>query len=226
MGNQHSSNSSYSSHSSKRSHSHSERENTSPGSKEGSKENKKKHISKSATKKILKAWAPPPGDGVPGEATRLAKSWVKAKNERNMIKLLQLAHPEACYRLPAEGICIPMRSFIEAIMELSDAFPDLEYKFADAAEPREGVAVLYEYYATGTHTGRGYNFQNKPIVPISNVKVLDGPVVKTITIKGGKIIDFLVYAPLGNTVGPLAFYNGAMEAHLAKKTQAMALEGQ
>ena len=66
-----------------------------------------------------------------------------------------------------------MRQFIDAIMELSDAFPDLEYKFADAAEPRDGVAVLYEYYATGTHTGRGYTFQNKPVVPVTKAKVLE-----------------------------------------------------
>ena len=169
--------------------------------------------SKTTAKQILKAWCPPEGDGVPGEATRLAKAWVKAKNDRDMMTLYRLAHEDACYRLPAEGICIPMRQFIDVIFELADAFPDLTYKFADAAEPRSGVAILYEYYATGTHTGQSYSFQGKRSIPITKEKVLDGPVVKTITIKNGKIIDFLVYAPLGNTVGPLAFYKATKEAH-------------
>ncbi|KAL3893535.1 MAG: hypothetical protein SGARI_008120, partial [Bacillariaceae sp.] len=100
-----------------------------------------------------------------------------------MISLYKLADVDACYRLPAEGICIPMRQFIDIIMELADSFPDLEYKFADAAEPKSGVAVLYEYYATGTHTGRAYSFQGKKSVPVTKEAVLDGPVVKTITIK-------------------------------------------
>ena len=168
---------------------------------------------KISAKKVLKSWAPPMGEGVPGEATRLAKAWVQAKNERNMMKLLQLAHPDACYRLPAESICIPMRDFIETIFALCDSFPDLEYKYADAAEPRQGSAVLYEYYATGSHTGTSYSFQGLPDIPPNHVKVLDGPVVKTITVKDGKIIDFLVYAPLGNRVGPLAFYEASKIKH-------------
>lgn len=172
---------------------------------------------KKTAKAILKSWAPPVGDGVPGEATRLAKAWVQAKNERNMMKLISLAHPEACYRLPAENICIPMRDFIDTIFALADSFPDLTYKFADAGEPRLGSAVLYEYYATGTHTGAGYSFQGRTMIPPTNVQVLDGPVVKTITVQNGKIIDFLVYAPLGNRVGPLAFYEAAKNKVCEKK---------
>lgn len=178
------------------------------------------NANKMSAKKVLKSWAPPVGKGVPGEAVRLAKAWVKAKNERNMMKLLQLAHPEACYRLPAESICIPMRDFIETIFALADSFPDLEYKFADAAEPRPGSAVLYEYYAEGTHTGAPYSFHGKSGIPPNHTKFLDGPVVKTITVKNGKIIDFLVYAPLGNRVGPLAFYEATRNKHREMKALA------
>ena len=164
-------------------------------------------------KKVLKKWTPPEGEGKSGEAVRLAKAWVKAKNERDMDKLLELADPSACYRLPAENICIPMRDFLQAIFTLGEAFPDLEYEFADAAEPYSGVAVLYDYYATGTHTGKAYSFMGKTEVPPTGVHVVDGPIVKTFTIKNGKIIDFLVYAPLGNTVGPLAFYRATKDKH-------------
>ena len=108
-----------------------------------------------------------------------------------------------------------MRKFIDTIFALCDSFPDLEYKYMDAAEPRAGSAVLYEYYASGTHTGVQYSFQGLPGIPPNHASVLDGPVVKTITVKDGKIIDFLVYAPLGNTVGPLAFYKGTKKMHRA-----------
>lgn len=170
-----------------------------------------------SAKKALKSWIPPDGEGKSGEATRLAKAWVEAKNDRDMKKLVELAHPQACYRLPAEDICMPMRDFIEIIFALAEAFPDLEYEFADAAEPKSGVAVLYDYYATGTHTGTAYAFHGKAAVPPTGARVLDGPVVKTLTIKDGKIIDFLVYAPLGNTVGPLAFYKATRDKHREKK---------
>lgn len=175
-----------------------------------------------SAKKALKTWIPPEGAGSPGEATRLANAWVNAKNNRDMKKLVELAHPDACYRLPSEDICIPMRDFLEAIFSLAEAFPDLEYEFQDAAEPKSGVAVLYDYYATGTHTGTEYSFHGKAAVPPTGVRVLDGPVVKTLTIKNGKIIDFLVYAPLGNTVGPLAFYRATRDKYRQKKPLSVA----
>ena len=111
-----------------------------------------------------------------------------------------------------------MLDFLKLIFSLSEAFPDLEYEYADAAEPKSGVAVLYDYYATGTHTGTAYAFQGKTAIPPTGVRVLDGPVVKTLTIKDGKIIDFLVYAPLGNTVGPLAFYRATRDKYREKKS--------
>ena len=167
------------------------------------------HAEKSHQELIKDVWQ----SGLPGEAERMAKHWVQCKNDHNMMKLMHLADPDATFRFPDVGLVIPMRDFLDTMLGLVDAFPDLHFTYGSIGELRPGVVVLTEYFAIGTHTGSAFECNGEPAVPPTGITIRTGPMIQTIKVQHGKVIDLECVAPLGNSTGPPAFFEATKKEY-------------
>ena len=129
------------------------------------------------------------------------------------MKLMHLADPDATFRFPDVDLVIPMRDFLDTMLGLADAFPDLHFTYGSIGELRPGVVVLTEYFAIGTHTGSAFECNGEPAIPPTGVLVRSGPMIQTIKVQNGKVIDLECVTPLGNSAGPPAFFEATKEEY-------------